>query len=172
MTHIFLHFQVLLRCPVTGFPKPQIQWLKDNLPVSQLSRVKPHKGFQEKPEKWGLKIRGLMKSDEGDYTCVVSNDLGVIRHTFKLEVLQYLQDKPVLVEKSDNLTLLEGMNAQFYCKFKCDLAYVIAWARPAEHIRNGNRELVGLFLNAFIFIWLIRIMTTMRILGWWRSQPF
>ena len=140
-----------MRCPVTGFPKPQIQWLKDNLPIGQIARPsKPHKGYQEKPEKWGLKIRGLMKSDEGDYTCVLTNKLGVLRHTFKMEVLQYLQDKPLLISKSDNLTLLEGMNAQFYCKFKCDLTYSIGWARPAEDIRNGKiTELVS-YIFAFL----------------------
>ena len=140
-----------MRCPVTGFPKPQIQWLKDNLPIGQIARPsKPHKGYQEKPEKWGLKIRGLMKSDEGDYTCVLTNKLGVLRHTFKMEVLQYLQDKPLLMSKSDNLTLLEGMNAQFYCKFKCDLTYSIGWARPAEDIRNGKiTELVS-YIFAFL----------------------
>ena len=86
-----------------------------------------------------------MKSDEGDYTCVVSNEFGIIRHTFKIEVLQYLQDKPLLVDKSSNLTLLEGMNARFYCKFKCDLTYSIAWARPAEDVRTGKiKELVSI----------------------------
>ena len=161
-----MHFQVLLRCPVTGFPKPQIQWLKDNLPIGQIDRpTKPHKGYQEKKEKWGLKIRGLMKSDEGDYTCVLTNKNGVLRHTFKLEVLQYLQDQPLLMKKSDNLTLLEGMNAHLYCKFKCDLTYSIGWARPAEDIRNGKiTELVSnlliqltvsyilLFLQILLFI--------------------
>ena len=91
-----------------------------------------------------------MKSDEGDYTCVLTNKLGVLRHTFKMEVLQYLQDKPLLISKSDNLTLLEGMNAQFYCKFKCDLTYSIGWARPAEDIRNGKiTELVS-YIFAFL----------------------
>ena len=161
-----MHFQVLLRCPVTGFPKPQMQWLKDNLPIGQIDRpTKPHKGYQEKLEKWGLKIRGLMKSDEGDYTCILTNKNGVLRHTFKLEVLQYLQDQPLLMKKSDNLTLLEGMNAHLYCKFKCDLTYSIGWARPAEDIRNGKiTELVSnllkelkvsyilLFLQILLFI--------------------
>ena len=89
-----------------------------------------------------------MKSDEGDYTCVLTNKNGVLRHTFKLEVLQYLQDQPLLMKKSDNLTLLEGMNAHLYCKFKCDLTYSIGWARPAEDIRNGKiTELVSYILH-------------------------
>ena len=143
-----------------------MQWLKDNLPIGQIDRpTKPHKGYQIKSEKWGLKIRGLMKSDEGDYTCVLTNKNGVLRHTFKLEVLQYLQDQPLLMKKSDNLTLLEGMNAHLYCKFKCDLTYSIGWARPAEDIRNGKiTELVSnllkelkvshilLFLQILLFI--------------------
>ena len=50
-----------------------------------------------KPEKWELKIHGLQKSDQGEYTCIVSNTRGVIKHTFQVDVLDYIRDKPILV---------------------------------------------------------------------------
>ena len=91
-----------------------------------------------------LKIHGLLKSDEGDYTCIVSNSYGVIRRTQKVEVLQFIEDVPILMEQSDNLTLIEGMNAEFDCKFRSDLSMVVHWLRPAEHLRKqGTYEVVS-----------------------------
>ena len=91
-----------------------------------------------------LKIHGLLKSDEGDYTCIVSNSHGVIRRTQKVEVLQFIEDVPILMEQSDNLTLIEGMNAEFDCKFRSDLSMVVHWLRPAEHLRKqGSFEVVS-----------------------------
>ena len=64
-----------------------------------------------------------------------------------MEVLQFIKDTPVLMEQSDNLTLIEGMNANFLCKFESDLSMVVHWLRPAEHLRNQKTyELVSYFL--------------------------
>ena len=61
-----------------------------------------------------------------------------------MEVLQFIKDTPVLMEQSDNLTLIEGMNANFLCKFQSDLSMVVHWLRPAEHLRNQKTyELVS-----------------------------
>ena len=61
-----------------------------------------------------------------------------------MEVLQFIKDTPVLMEQSDNLTLIEGMNANFLCKFESDLSFVVHWLRPAEHLRNQKTyELVS-----------------------------
>ena len=57
-----------------------------------------------------------------------------------MEVLQFIKDTPVLMEQSDNLTLIEGMNANFLCKFESDLSMVVHWLRPAEHVRNQIAE--------------------------------
>jgi hypothetical protein len=94
--------------------------------------------YIQRPEKWELKIHGISKADEGHYTCVVSNEKGILRHTYTVEVLQYIKDKPILVEQSDNLTLLVGMNAHFRCKFEADLSLMTHWLRPAVGLRREN----------------------------------
>ena len=93
-----------------------------------------------KPEKFELKIHGLLKSDQGKYTCQVSNTEGSIEHTYQVEVMDYIRDIPILVEQSRNLTLLTGMTARFYCKFEADMAMLIHWLRPEESLRNSENE--------------------------------
>ena len=133
-------FQIKLRCPVEGYPLPAIQWLKDGVPVEQIARPSTMRPYVIRPEKWELKIHGLRKSDQGKYTCILSNSKGMIKHTYRIEVLDYVQDKPILVKQSNNLTLLTGMTANFDCKFQADLALLVHWLRPTEAIRNSMNE--------------------------------
>ncbi len=88
--------------------------------------------YREKPDSYQLRIPGLTYKDEGNYTCVVSNPYGTIRHTFRLEVQDYLDHKPFLVEQSPNVTVLAGMTARFRCKFRSDLAVMVHWVRPKD----------------------------------------
>lgn len=142
---------VKLRCPAKGLPQPDIKWLKNNIPIENISRPGYsqdnyiiRKPFMLKPEKWELKIHGLQKSDHGKYTCIVSNTEGILKHTYHLDVLDYIRDVPILVVKSANLTLLPGMTANFQCKFETDLGLLIHWLRPIESIRNesNNKKLL------------------------------
>ncbi len=67
-----------------------------------------------------LRIPRLTYSDQGNYTCVVSNDAGPkfdLTHTFTLEVQTQLDHTPQLAEQSNNLTVLEGMTARMHCRF-------------------------------------------------------
>ena len=64
-----------------------------------------------------------------------------------MEVLQFLKDTPVLVDQSDNLTLIEGMTANFDCNFQSDLSMVVNWLRPAEKLRKQTTyHIVSCFL--------------------------
>ena len=86
--------------------------------------------YRERPDRQDLIIPALSYSDEGNFTCVASNPYGEIRHTFRVEVQRYLQDRPRLVETSRNATVMEGMSAEFSCRFSSDLAVMVHWVRP------------------------------------------
>ena len=69
--------QVKLRCPAKGLPQPDIKWLKNNIPIENISRPGYsqdnyiiRKPFMLKPEKWELKIHGLQKSDHGNLAII------------------------------------------------------------------------------------------------------
>lgn len=88
------------------------------------------------PKKWQLRINGLTAKDEGQYTCVVSNGYGTLRHTFHIEALEFLNHKPILVDSTPSKTVMVNMAAEFRCDFKADLAFIVHWLRPAEHLRE------------------------------------
>ncbi|EFN76272.1 Fibroblast growth factor receptor-like protein 1 [Harpegnathos saltator] len=69
-----------LRCPSVGNPKPNITWLKNNEePRRDLGTVIR--------TKWTLRLEDLVPKDSGNYTCIVCNYLGCIKHTFKVEIM-------------------------------------------------------------------------------------
>ena len=38
----------------------------------------------------------------------------------------------VLIDQSDNQTVMEGMTATFFCKFESDLGVLVSWIRPSK----------------------------------------
>eukprot|EP00096_Caligus_rogercresseyi_P002320 TRINITY_DN14417_c0_g1_i1.p1 TRINITY_DN14417_c0_g1~~TRINITY_DN14417_c0_g1_i1.p1 ORF type:complete len:838 (-),score=171.44 TRINITY_DN14417_c0_g1_i1:274-2787(-) len=121
---------VKLRCLSEGFPRPTVSWTKDGVPIHKVKRLYGYPPLKTKLEKAQLVIHKLMSSDAGNYTCTVRNSQGSLSHSFIVEPTRRLNHVPILIEKSHNLTVMQGMPAHFYCKFKTDLAAIIHWARP------------------------------------------
>ena len=46
----------------------------------------------------------------------------------------------VLVDQSDNATVMEGMRATFTCQFESDLAVLINWLRPSKKALEDKME--------------------------------
>ena len=80
------------------------------------------KGFE-------LRIPGLIHSDEGNYTCIVRNGNAMLRHTFVVEAINYINHVPRLDSSSGNVTVMEGMPAELYCDYSSDLGVITSWTR-------------------------------------------
>ncbi|XP_075215546.1 obscurin isoform X5 [Lycorma delicatula] len=63
----------MLELKIEGFPKPQVQWTKDNQEIKADSR---HKFLYEDDETMSLVIKGVTPDDAGEYHVKASNDLG------------------------------------------------------------------------------------------------
>ena len=105
-----------LKCKAHGEAPLHVRWYKDGKPIKSSANV-----FQD--QKWNLKFRKPQLSDNGVYTCVVSNDYGSVKHNYSLRILQRIQSppeivsgypKPVTVRVGDNVELecLEKPNGQ------------------------------------------------------------
>ena len=70
--------QVRLKCSAEGSPRPGIAWFKDGLPLES----RPGAKHRARDETFSLKISKLSPPDEGNYTCVVTNDYGQIREVY------------------------------------------------------------------------------------------
>ncbi|XP_073415578.1 hemicentin-2 isoform X1 [Dendrobates tinctorius] len=72
---------VWLECNATGFPEPNLMWLKDKVPVSTASA-----GLRILEQGRILSISAVHISDSGMYTCVAVNSAGEDGRTIDLQV--------------------------------------------------------------------------------------
>ncbi|XP_052059025.1 fibroblast growth factor receptor 2-like, partial [Mytilus californianus] len=99
---------VEIKCVACGKPKPTIKWYKNK------QYIDPGvKGGQYNIRKNKLKIARLLKSDEGNYTCVLENEHGKLNFTFKLEVL--IQAASSSYKKAKQTAVRDKNEACSYC---------------------------------------------------------
>ncbi|EGW09848.1 Hemicentin-1 [Cricetulus griseus] len=72
---------ISLICEALAFPSPNITWMKDGVPF------KASKNIQLLPGTHGLQILNAQKEDAGQYTCMVTNELGEATKNYHVEVL-------------------------------------------------------------------------------------
>lgn len=72
---------VIIRCMVSGSPKPTLRWLKDK---EAIKRTERHFFTAEDQL---LIIENVHMSDEGLYECEITNSLGMVKDSLKLRVL-------------------------------------------------------------------------------------
>uniref|UniRef100_H0VN85 Hemicentin 2 n=1 Tax=Cavia porcellus TaxID=10141 RepID=H0VN85_CAVPO len=72
---------ISLICEALAFPAPNITWMKDGVPFEASRNI------QMLPGTRGLQILNAQKEDAGQYTCVVTNELGEATKSYHVEVL-------------------------------------------------------------------------------------
>ncbi|XP_078796428.1 fibroblast growth factor receptor-like 1 isoform X2 [Oryzias latipes] len=118
---------VRLKCAASGNPRPDIIWLKDDRPLTE------QEVGEGRQKKWTLSLRNLMPQHSGRYTCRVSNQAGEINATYKVEVIQRTNSKPVLTGTHPvNTTVDYGGTTSFQCKVRSDVKPVIQWLKRVE----------------------------------------
>ncbi|KAF7228569.1 fibroblast growth factor receptor-like 1a isoform X2 [Nothobranchius furzeri] len=121
---------VRLKCTASGNPRPDIVWLKDNKPLDDEEGVAGEEG---KKKRWTLSLKNLMPENSGKYTCHVSNKAGEINATYKVEVIQRTNSKPILTGTHPvNTTVDYGASTSFQCKVRSDVKPVIQWLKRVE----------------------------------------
>ncbi|GCC36049.1 hypothetical protein chiPu_0014540 [Chiloscyllium punctatum] len=119
---------VRLKCTASGYPQPDITWLKDNKPL-----VLQDMGDTKK-KKWTLTLKSLRPGDSGKYTCRVFSRAGEINATYKVEVIQTTRSKPILTGTHPvNTTVDYGGTTSFQCKVRSDVKPVIQWLKRVEY---------------------------------------
>uniref|UniRef100_A0A8D0AIK4 Fibroblast growth factor receptor-like 1 n=1 Tax=Sander lucioperca TaxID=283035 RepID=A0A8D0AIK4_SANLU len=121
---------VRLKCTASGNPRPDIVWLKDSRPLVDEDAEGEGEG---KKKKWTLSLKNLMPKHSGKYTCHVSNRAGEINATYKVEVIQRTNSKPILTGTHPvNTTVDYGGTTSFQCKVRSDVKPVIQWLKRVE----------------------------------------
>ncbi|GFY58933.1 fibroblast growth factor receptor-like 1, partial [Trichonephila inaurata madagascariensis] len=120
----------MLQCVATGYPKPEIMWYKDGTPISNQFRL----------GRWALKFTKTISTDAGNYTCVASNQLGKVSHSFVLEVDEpgrKIRGKPLIT--GFNTTVQEGQRAVMECGVESSSHPHIEWLKQVN-LDNANTD--------------------------------
>ncbi|TNM98879.1 fibroblast growth factor receptor-like 1a [Takifugu flavidus] len=136
---------VRLKCTASGNPRPDIVWLKDNRPL--LDEQSRAAGEEGRKKRWTLSLKNVTPEQSGKYTCHVFNRAGEINATYKLEVIQRTNSKPVLTGTHPvNTTVDYGGTTSFQCKVRSDVKPVIQWLKrvePGEETKYNSTIEVG-----------------------------
>ncbi|XP_043255290.1 obscurin-like isoform X3 [Colletes gigas] len=131
-----------LEAQVVAFPNPQVQWFKDGIPLRQAKEI----FFMNEPNGLiGLRIDSARPEDAGTYSMTVSNSLGEITGTAKIEV-EEKEKRPEFVGSLQPLTVVEGFPVKMEVKVLGKPAPALQWFKNGEEIiPDGHRiKTVGL----------------------------
>ncbi|XP_068608761.1 fibroblast growth factor receptor 1b [Brachionichthys hirsutus] len=127
---------VKFRCQAIGNPLPSLRWYKNGKEFKKDQRIG---GFKIKDHMWTLIMESVVPSDKGNYTCVVENAYGSLKHTYLLDVVERSPHRPILqAGLPANQTAVVGSDVSFVCRVFSDPQPHIQWLK---HITvNGSRE--------------------------------
>ena len=129
-----------LLCKVKGEPTPKIEWFRDDEPVETDKRVK----VDYDGEVSTLTITDTTLDDEGDYKCVVTNELGSLSTTAELLVNKKEEKpaKPVFTSKIEDLDTDVGKTAKFTVEAEGTPIPEVDWYKDDQVIHDKGRFII------------------------------
>ncbi|XP_012537087.1 obscurin isoform X3 [Monomorium pharaonis] len=125
-----------LEAQVLAFPNPQVQWFKDGIPLRHTKEMY----FMNEPNGLiGLKMDYVRPEDAGTYSVTVSNALGEITGTAKVEV-EEREKRPEFVASLQPQTVVEGFPVKMEVKTIGKPTPELKWLRNGEEIVPDNKH--------------------------------
>ncbi|KAM4722858.1 hemicentin-1 [Rhinophrynus dorsalis] len=134
-----LDTSINIECLATGSPTPQINWLKNGLPLPVSSQVRLLSGGQV------IRISSVQKSDAGTYTCVASNRAGVDKKDHNLQV--YVSPSMNDADVTQQLTIVKGNSATMSCLADGLPAPTVSWLKDGKPLDLTSSQSKGMDLH-------------------------
>ncbi|XP_070156195.1 obscurin isoform X7 [Polyergus mexicanus] len=126
-----------LEAQVLAFPNPQVQWFKDGIPLRHTKEMY----FMNEPNGLiGLRMDYVRPEDAGIYSLIVSNVLGEITGTAKVEV-EERERRPEFVTSLQPQTVVESFPVKMEVKTIGKPAPELKWLRDDEEIIPDNKHI-------------------------------
>lgn len=100
--------QARLEAIVLGLPEPEIEWFKDG----KLIRDSHHFKLEFDGNRSVLTIKDAKQTDDGEFTCTATNEVGRVSHAVEL-IVEEAVVAPEFVKKMTSIELCEGDLARF-----------------------------------------------------------
>ncbi|XP_063535886.1 fibroblast growth factor receptor homolog 1-like isoform X1 [Cydia strobilella] len=125
---------IQLKCAADGNPMPNITWFKNNGSIERSY-------FRPKFGKWWMSLEELSKTDNGNYTCLICNELGCISHTVNLQVQERYPSKPYIKEgHPGNITAVVNDTVTLACPPISDLEPFLYWLKAYDNFTVVDGE--------------------------------
>uniref|UniRef100_UPI00398F21F7 roundabout homolog 2 isoform X4 n=1 Tax=Pristiophorus japonicus TaxID=55135 RepID=UPI00398F21F7 len=111
---------VEFRCQVQGDPLPTVRWRKDDIDVAR--------GRFDIKDDNTLRIKRVSNGDEGTYTCVGENRVGLVEATATLTV----RAAPQFVVRPRDQIVAQGRTATFPCETKGNPQPAVFWQKEGS----------------------------------------
>ncbi|XP_009996158.1 PREDICTED: hemicentin-1 [Chaetura pelagica] len=135
-----------IECTATGTPPPQINWLKNGLPLSVSSQIRLLSAGQI------LRLARVQIPDTGLYTCVASNRAGVDNKHYNLQV--FVPPSLDNAGGTEEVTVVRGTSASMKCLTDGTPAPTMSWFKNGQplslgaHLTSRNQGMVLHFVKA------------------------
>ncbi|XP_055275068.1 hemicentin-1 isoform X3 [Moschus berezovskii] len=113
----------ILNCEVKGDPAPTIQWSRRGIDIEISHRIR-------QLGNGSLAIYGTVNEDAGDYTCVATNEAGVVERSMSLT----LQSPPVITLEPVETIINAGSKVILNCQATGEPRPTITWSRQGHSI--------------------------------------
>ncbi|KAK3592726.1 hypothetical protein CHS0354_007728 [Potamilus streckersoni] len=131
--HVIVNNDVILACPASGIPKPNIIWLRDGQPIDFVTERR----LTVSAEGQLLHIKGAQIDDAAVYTCVAANEAGSTEQTYDLDVWIPPEIDQTDVEKEPKV--VKGHTTVLYCPVVGNPVPEILWLKNGEPVQMDNR---------------------------------
>ncbi|XP_027145831.1 hemicentin-1 [Larimichthys crocea] len=141
-----LDSSVNIECVATGSPPPQLNWLRNGLPLPVSSHIRLLSAGQV------LRITRTQVSDSGTYTCVASNRAGVDNRHYNLQV--HVPPSLDGAGSTDDVTVVRGNVASLLCIADGTPTPTMSWLKegvtliPDHHLKFLNLNTTVQFIQA------------------------
>ncbi|XP_059824988.1 roundabout homolog 2 isoform X5 [Hypanus sabinus] len=115
---------VEFRCQLQGDPQPTVRWRKDDTDVAR--------GRYDIKEDNTLRIKRVSSNDEGTFTCVGENRVGMVEATATLTVRAHPVAAPQFVVRPRDQIVPQGRTAIFPCETKGNPQPAIFWQKEGS----------------------------------------
>ncbi|KFO28580.1 Hemicentin-1 [Fukomys damarensis] len=113
----------ILNCEVKGDPVPTIQWSRKGVDIEISHRIR-------QLGNGSLAIYGTVNEDAGDYTCVATNEAGVVERSMSLT----LQSPPVIALEPVETIVDAGGKVRLDCQATGEPQPMVTWSRQGHSV--------------------------------------